>query len=175
MPWESLVLAAGALALLPATRPGELRLEQLDLSAASSGWGTPQAGRAVTGAPLSIGGVAFEHGLGTHADGVVWVTHDGAPGTFRARVGVDDAAGDERASTVFRVFGNGRELWESGLCRLGDPPREVRVDLEGLTALELVVDDAGDGIDRYPNALPGNPLSAQGDVSRCSPHGSRTP
>ena len=147
MLWQSTVLVAGALALLPAPRAGELRLEQLDLSAASSGWGTPQVAKAVTGAPLSIGGTTFEHGLGTHADGVVWVTLDGAPGTFRALVGVDDAAGDERASIVFRVFGNGRELWESGVCRLGQAPREVRLDLEGLTALELVVDDAGDGID----------------------------
>jgi len=140
--------AAAALALAPRAWAGmgELRLEELELSTASCGWGRVQAACSVTGGPLSVAGQRFEHGLGAHADSVVWIELDGAPGTFRARVGVDDAA-SERASIEFRVFGDGRELWSSGLCRLGEPARECRVDLEGLAAFELVVGDAGDGID----------------------------
>ena len=50
------------------------------------------------------------------------------------------------ASVEFIVFGDGRELWRSGVCKLGEKPRECRVKLEGVKSLDLVVTDAGDGI-----------------------------
>ena len=52
------------------TRDG-LDLSSLDLSPIMQGWGQPQADKAVTGKPMSIGGKTFERGLGTHTDSLV--------------------------------------------------------------------------------------------------------
>ncbi len=64
-----------ALALLanPAlgAEPETVWLSSLDLSPIMQGWGQPQADKAVTGKPLSIGGQKFERGLGTHTDSLV--------------------------------------------------------------------------------------------------------
>ena len=54
-----------------AAEPETVWLSSLDLSQIVQGWGQPQADKAVTGKPLSIGGKKFERGLGTHTDSVV--------------------------------------------------------------------------------------------------------
>ena len=70
-----IVSALLALALLTtqvlAAEPETIFLSSLDLSPITQGWGQPQADKAVTGKPLSIGGKVFERGVGTHADSVV--------------------------------------------------------------------------------------------------------
>ena len=54
-----------------AAEPETVWLSSLDLSPIVQGWGQPQADKAVTGKPLSIGGKQFERGLGTHAVSLV--------------------------------------------------------------------------------------------------------
>lgn len=123
-----------------------VRLEDLDLSGMSAGWGKPQKNQAVTERPLSIGGQKFERGVGTHANSESWITLVGKTKLFTAKVGVDDNANNSGASIEFLVYGDGRELWRSGVCKWGDKPRECRVELSGIKILELVVTDAGDGV-----------------------------
>ena len=89
---------------------------------------------------------AFEHGVGTHANSECWIVLDGKAKSFSARVGVDDNANNGAASIEFLVFGDGRELWRSGVCKWQDKPRECRVELDGVKILELVVTDAGDNV-----------------------------
>jgi hypothetical protein len=48
-----------------AAEPETVWLSSLDLSPITQGRGQPQADKAVTGKPLSIGGKKFERGLGT--------------------------------------------------------------------------------------------------------------
>lgn len=122
-------------------------LSALDLAPLRQGWGRPGIDRAVSGAPLSIAGARFERGVGTHARSVLWLELGGGSSRFLASVGVDDAAGSERASVVFQVVGDGRELWNSGVMRRGAPAKTVDVDLRGVERLLLLVGDAGDGID----------------------------
>ena len=124
-----------------------VRLEDLDLGGMSSGWGKPQKNQSVTERPLSIGGQKFERGVGTHANSESWITLDGKTKSFTAQVGVDDNANNGGASIEFVVYGDGRELWRSGVCKWRDAPRQCRVDLNGVKILELVVTDAGDGVD----------------------------
>lgn len=124
-----------------------VRLEDLDLGGMSSGWGKPQRNQSVTERPLSIGGQKFERGVGTHANSESWITLDGKTKSFTAQVGVDDNANNGSASIEFLVYGDGRELWRSGVCKWRDAPRKCCVDLSGVKILELVVTDAGDGVD----------------------------
>jgi alpha-galactosidase len=138
--------AACLLLAATGTPAATLRLEELSLDSMSAGWGKPQKNQAVTGKPMSVGGERFEHGVGTHAASECWVALDGRTKQFTARVGVDDHAGSAKASLEFIVYGDGRELWRSGVCRMGEKARSCKVDLRGVTGVELVVTDAGDGM-----------------------------
>ena len=146
--WITLLIAIFA-ALLTSTLTGAAataRLDELDLDAMTSGWGKPQKKRAVTEVPLSIGGIKFERGVGTHAHSECSVVLDGKAKSFSAKVGVDDNAKNVEASVEFVTLANDREVWRSGTCRWQQPPRDVEVDLAGVTNLQLVVEDAGNGI-----------------------------
>lgn len=132
-------LAVGASEVVP--------LGTLDLSLMRQGWGRPQVDRSVTQQPLSIGGRRFDHGVGTHARSTLWVQLHGRAERFKAMVGVDDAAGNRRASVRFRVYADDQKLFDSGRMTWGQPPKPVDVDLSGRRALLLLVTDAGDGID----------------------------
>jgi alpha-galactosidase len=138
-------LLAFALCALPS---GDVvPLGALEVANMRQGWGTPRVDRSVTGEPLSIAGERFEHGVGTHARSTLWIELGGASERFIARVGVDDDTTSAAASVSFRVLGDGRELWSSGVMKRGDSARSVDVDLRGVQRLLLSVGDAGDGID----------------------------
>jgi hypothetical protein len=47
---------------------GAMRLEELDLAAIDQEWGRAQARKSVDGNDLSIGGVVYAHGVGSHAN-----------------------------------------------------------------------------------------------------------
>lgn len=137
-------LAAFAL-LLQASAEEIVRLETLDLAKVAQGWGQAQAGKSVTGRPLTIAGETFTSGVGTHARSTLWIDLAGGSERFQARVGVDDAAGSERASLGFEIRGDGRKLWTSGVRRWKQPAQAVDLDVRGVTNLVLLVNDAGDG------------------------------
>ena len=123
-----------------------VRLDELDLAAMTAGWGKPQPNLSITQKPLAIGGTKFEHGVGTHAESDVMIQLDGKATWFTAKVGVDDGASNAVASVEFVVSCDDRELWRSGVCKWGEPPRDCRVKLDGVKSLELEVTDADDGI-----------------------------
>src|ERR1022692_2540269 len=110
-----LVVAACALSLQTA------RIENLDLSQIHQGWGKPMRDRSVTDTPLSIAGAVFEHGLGTHADSSFKVKLDGNAREFHAFCGVDDNCQSAQAGIVFRVVGDGKELWKSPMLSWKQP------------------------------------------------------
>ena len=70
--------------------PHALWLETLDLSKMTAGYGTPQAGKSIDGNPLTLNGVVYPHGVGTHAASEFVVDLHGAATHFAAMVGVDD-------------------------------------------------------------------------------------
>ena len=49
-------------------------------------------------------------------------------------------------SVVFRIVGDGEELFNSGVMRGGEPAKDVELEIRGVQTLELIVDDAGDGV-----------------------------
>ncbi|MGA2867480.1 MAG: NPCBM/NEW2 domain-containing protein [Verrucomicrobiota bacterium] len=122
-------------------------LSTLDLSQVRQGWGKANADRSVTGKPLSIAGKKFDHGVGTHAPGTIWVDLAGGSERFLAFVGVDDAAKSQAASITFKVLGDGRTLWQSSLMKGGQSAQSVDVDVTGIQKLVLLVGNGGDGND----------------------------
>jgi alpha-galactosidase len=120
-------------------------LGTLELQSLTQDWGEPHANKSVDGHALSIGGRKFERGLGTHAVSTFRLNLNGTGERFQAAVGVDDEVG-QRGTVIFRVSGDGKLLWESGVLRGGQPVKEVSVSLRGAKTLTLSVDDSGDGI-----------------------------
>ncbi len=123
-----------------------VRLSSLDLSLMSCGYQTPQAGKSITGKPLRIGDKTFEDGVGTHAESEFLIQLDGKAEQFIAQVGVDAAAGNAKASVEFVVYGDEKELYRSGRCKLGEAPRACEVPLKGVATLTLLVTDCDDGV-----------------------------
>ncbi len=127
-----------------------IALSSLDLSKMSAGWGQPLADTNCVGESMSIGGRKFSHGVGTHADSLMHVALDGKARKFTAFVGVDDRT-EGRGTISFRVYGDGKKLFDSGVMKGGDAAKEVDVPLEGVQHLLLTVSSSGDGVS-YDNA-----------------------
>ncbi|HUU83538.1 MAG TPA: NPCBM/NEW2 domain-containing protein [Phycisphaerae bacterium] len=125
--------------------PNSIWIEALDLAGIDQGWGEPQAGRSVDDNPLTLGGLVYEHGIGTHAFSEMVIDLKGAARQFRAIVGVDDETAGV-GSVVFVVFVDGQERHRTPVLRGGDPPVNVGVDLIGARQMTLVVEDGGDDI-----------------------------
>jgi alpha-galactosidase len=144
---QTLSLAAlASLALCLPAKADTFGIETLDLSKVEQGWGSPQRNRSVDRHELSVGGQKFAQGLGTHSDSAFRISLGGKAERFTASVGVDDETGGS-GSVTFRVAGDNKTLWESGVMRGGAPAKQVSVDLTGVQTLLLAVGDAGDGMD----------------------------
>jgi alpha-galactosidase len=139
----SISLTVGFLSWAGTAQARDFHIERLDLSQVTQGWGQPHAGKSVEGHALSIGGTKFEHGLGTHANSTFKIALNGRPQRFTASVGIDDEVG-RQGSVTFKVIGNGRVLWTSGLLRGGDAAKQVSVSLHGIKTLVLKVDGGDD-------------------------------
>lgn len=120
-------------------------LDQLDLSAATQGYGTPKSNKSVDGRPLTIAGKTFERGFGSHAESLLTIILDGKATLFTALVGIDDEVKGQRPAAEFIINGDGQQLWRSGIMRLGDEAKPCSVKLDGVKKLELVVTDGGNG------------------------------
>jgi len=142
---EIAIVALASLAFAGAATAETFGLETLDLRQVEQDWGTAHANRSVDDHPLLIGGKRFEHGLGTHANGTFRIALNGKAAQLTAAVGVDDEVG-QQGSVTFKLTGDGKTLWESGVMRGGQPAKQVSVDLRGVKVLVLSVGDAGDGI-----------------------------
>jgi alpha-galactosidase len=143
--FKHIVFAAALLlfSLPTLVRAGTFGLETLELQYIEQGWGEPNANKSVDGHPMMLDGKRFEHGIGTHANSTFRIALGGKAERFTATVGIDDEV-DKKGSVVFKVTGDGKTLWESGVLRGGDPAKDVSVALNGVKVLVLTVGDAGD-------------------------------
>ena len=144
-----LFLLCATLPLTAATLP-PTPLGELPPDSATQGWGTLQQDKGVAGTQLSIAGRVFTRGLGTHANSEIVYDLEGKADSFTAWVGVDDHLKNHpeapKASVVFRVIGDGKTLFDSGVMRIGEAAKQLTVPLKNVSELKLVVTDAGDGI-----------------------------
>jgi len=137
----ALVLSSG-LSVSARTVP----LGALDLTKMSTGWGKPQIDKSITARTISIGGRAFKAGVATHAESILHVQLDGKTERFQAYVGVDDATGP-RGTIRFKVYADGKRLFDSGLMKGGNPAQRIDVPLAGAKHAILMVTSGGDGSD----------------------------
>jgi hypothetical protein len=117
----------------------------------TNGWGPVEKDRsngetgAADGKVLTLNGVTYAKGLGTHAASDVRYAINGACTVFTALVGVDDEVGGN-GSIVFQVWTDGVKKYESGVMTGTTASASVNVSLTGTTELRLVVTDGGDGM-----------------------------
>ncbi len=138
--------ALTALPLALGAQPQRTVLTELEPLCVRQGWGQLQKDRSVASQPMRIGERAFTTGLGTHAPSEIVYDLEGAYERFEAWVGVDAAMlSEDKASIVFKVLVDGRELFDSGLMRAATPARRVSVPVAGVRELTLIVGDGGDG------------------------------
>lgn len=124
-----------------------IRLEELNMAHMVQGFGVPMVKQSIDKNPLTIGGVQFEHGVGTHAISRFTIDLKGVALAFRAKVGLDDEATSKNGSICFRVYVDKKKVYDSGVLKGFNPPRDVNVNLMGAKRLDLIVSDAGDFID----------------------------
>lgn len=80
-------------------------------------------------------------------DGTMLFYRTDGTGGKKQFVGVGSGDGSlDKGSVVFRLVGDGKELYNSGMVRGGEKAREVSLDMSGIDVLELIVDDGGDGM-----------------------------
>lgn len=110
-----------------------------------SPWNLPKPDRSAAGRPMMIKGKKYDKGLGTRAGSSYFIALGGAQ-RFTAEVGLDDQTTDPGwRKAQFRVLGDGKPLFDSGVVQAGQPPKKVDVDLLGWKVLELRVIDHAAG------------------------------
>ncbi len=116
--------------------------------------------QSVGGRALRIGGRRYRLGLGTHANANVRYFLGQGYTRFSGEVGIDDGT-EGAGSAVFRILGDGKELFVSEVKRGKERAQTFEVPVAGVMVLELVVSDAGDGTEG-DHANWGNPYLRTG-------------
>lgn len=135
---------------LPPPPTADSWASDLDWTSATSGWGPVERdssnGGTGTGdgGPLTVGGVTYAKGLGTHAPAKVRYYLGGKCTSFTAEVGVDDAQ-TSRGTVRFSVLADGTEKVASPVLKASDTAWSLTADVTGASYVELVVADGGDG------------------------------
>ncbi|GAA3012983.1 hypothetical protein GCM10020229_25370 [Kitasatospora albolonga] len=100
--------------------------------------GGPAAG---DGQPLTVGGTAFQRGLGTAAESDVRFHLGGTCHGLTVDVGIDDE--DATGSAVFRIYRDSTVVADSGWRTAGQPPVRLTADLTGGEDLRLITTSPG--------------------------------
>lgn len=125
-------------------------VSDLEWRSSSNEWGPVERdtsngeNEALDGQTIRIGGVAYDKGLGIHANSAVDVPLGGNCRQLTAAIGVDDEVGSA-GSVVFTVIADGEEVYRSQTLRGTDGATPLTVDLSGADTVRLAVTDAGDG------------------------------
>ena len=124
-------------------------LDSLDLTKMVQRRGTPRAGKSGSGRgnnppPLSLGGVRYEHGIGTLSINELIVDLKGQATRFESMIGIDDAAAKGQGSVTYEIWVDNKRAFISPILKAGDPPQHVSVTLTGARFMELFIDDGGD-------------------------------
>ena len=124
--------------------------EGVTVLAAGQDWAVPTKNLSChTRTPLTIGKQRYARGVGTHANGRFLLRPEEPFARLAVDVGIDnnhDTAGPKKSTVVFRVLVDGVEKARTDVCRVGEPARRLDVDVAGAKRIEILIEDAGDGI-----------------------------
>lgn len=122
-----------------------VRLSSLDLDKASTGWGIIGYDKSCMGNPISVGGVHYAKGFGTHANSKLYIKTNGAQ-QFHAILGVDDEEKNSTGTIEFQLMTSNALLWKSNVLKSGGVSQELNFNVSEIDTLILIVTRAGDGI-----------------------------
>lgn len=108
-------------------------------------WGTPMVNQSVVWTPLTVNGVVYERGIGAHSISRMLFDLGGKAISVSGLAGADDNnlyAG----KLQFKIIGDQKELWKSGIMKKGDPVKEFDIKLSGIDKVLLLMEECGDGI-----------------------------
>jgi alpha-galactosidase len=108
-------------------------------------WGMVQVNRSVVHTPLTVNGVVYERGLGAHSISRMLYEIGGDALRISGLVGADDH-NLFSCRLQFKIMGDKKELWKSGIMTKGDPVKEFDVKLRGIDKVLLLVEACDDGI-----------------------------
>jgi hypothetical protein len=130
------------------TYPDEAYLSDIEPKTAAAGWGgIPKNDKNISNGALKIADRIYSKGIGTHAVSDIVYSLKGRYKTFTAEVGMDGYALQcKKGSVEFKVYGDEKLLWESGVMKYSNSPKPVKIDISGVDLLRLYVSDAGDDI-----------------------------
>jgi hypothetical protein len=130
-------------------REGPKRLlTELEPMAVKFGFAPPKVDRNWDGGPIRMGGITYEHGLGTHAWCRMTYAVPAGATAFQAIVGLSDSVrGCEKAGVTFEIHDDHGTLYDSGLVEATTPPQAVDVKLGDTRTITLVVTEGGNGPD----------------------------
>lgn len=132
------LLTALLLSPLPVLHAAEIAVSSLDLSKAMNSTGYKAAANSSNvGKPITLGGVSYTNGLGSHSKFRLAIDCYGMAKRFTATVGINDAGSKQYDNVVFRVEGDGKKLWMSPVMKVGDAPLPIDVALTGVKQLVL--------------------------------------
>ena len=125
--------------------PNMIWLESLDLSNVRQSWGDAQAAQTCINNPITLKGVVYPHGIGSHARSYMLIDLHKNAVRFESMVGIDDEA-QRIVPIIFEVWVDGEKRADSGKIWHGDEPKYLSVDLRGAKKLFLVITDGGEWI-----------------------------
>ena len=136
-------LSAGALYAFQAKRT--VWLSSLDLTKMVQARDKPVTDANKGKKPLSVGMQVFEKGVGTIAKSYIWISLAGGSDKFTAYAGVDDDTAHRSIAGTYRfkVYGDGRLLWQSAPVSYAQTATKVDVKVTGVNTLILVVISIG--------------------------------
>ncbi|MCK4627698.1 MAG: NPCBM/NEW2 domain-containing protein, partial [Sedimentisphaerales bacterium] len=129
----------------PSAKTETVPLSSLDLEKMGPGWGknVKIATKVVQRQTFSIGGQKFTEGINSRANSVMYIDLGKKAKRFSAYVGIDDKITWATGSVKFRIYGDSRELFNSGFMKAGEAAKKIDVDIAGVKTLILAVNSVG--------------------------------
>ncbi|MCA8951368.1 MAG: NPCBM/NEW2 domain-containing protein [Planctomycetes bacterium] len=97
------------------------------------------ADRSIAGPGFELGGKSFTRGIGMIPRTRLTYDLGGGYDAFEALIGIDDRGGPQ-ANAVFRVYADGKPVYESTPMTLGREPEPVHVEIAGCQRLAIECD-----------------------------------
>jgi hypothetical protein len=112
-------------------------LSDLTWTSATVGWGTIHKDASVGGNPIRLRGTTYARGIGTHAVSQITYNLGGQYQSFLSDVGLDDETFGQ-GFVQFKVVGDGKVLFDSGVLTGTSPVVHVNVSVAGVQQLQLL-------------------------------------
>jgi hypothetical protein len=131
-----------ASATTPSAAATSTYVSDLAWVSATAGWGTVQKDASIVGNPITLKGVVYPKGIGTHAASQIVYNLNGQYANFLSDVGIDDEEATRGTGSVdFQVIGDGKVLFDSGVLTNSSATVSINVSVAGVQQLTLVANN----------------------------------